>query len=87
MLEVFIISSFVIIIIAGIIILSLANKNKKLQQVAFSTAIQSPELSRIVRSMDTAGKTDVQIIKYIREETGLGLVSAKNLLEEIKTGD
>lgn len=85
--EGFIISSFIIIIIAGIIILGLANKNKKLQQATYSSAIQNPELSSTVRSMDTAGKNDVQIIKYIREETGLGLVSAKDLFEEIKTGD
>ncbi|MGO1923821.1 MAG: ribosomal protein L7/L12 [Jeotgalicoccus sp.] len=83
----FIISSFIIIIIAGIIILGLSNSNKKLQQAAFRKAIQNPDLSSTVRSMDAAGKTDVQIIKYIREETGLGLVYAKNLLEEIETGD
>lgn len=85
--EGFIISSFIIIIIAGIIILGLTNRNKKLQQAAFREATQNPEVSNTVRSMNTAGKTDVQIIKYIREETGLGLVYAKNLLEEIKTGD
>lgn len=85
--EGFIISSFIIIIIAGIIILGLTNRNKKLQQAAFRETTQNPELSNTVRSMNTAGKTDVQIIKYIREETGLGLVYAKNLLEEIKTGD
>lgn len=85
--EGFIISSFIIIITAGIIILGLTNRNKKLQQAAFREAIQNPELSNTVRSMNTAGKTDVQIIKYIREETCLGLVYAKNLLEEIKIGD
>lgn len=85
--EGFTISSFIIIIIAAVIILGLSRQNKKLQQSAFKAALQNSELYRDIRSMISSNKMDVQIIKYIREETGLGLVHSKNLLEEIKVGE
>nr|WP_227994997.1 ribosomal protein L7/L12 [Oceanobacillus sp. CFH 90083] len=67
-----------IIVIAVIYLLSLRNRNKdKLEK-----ELRTPEeiLPEVQQKLE-AGENKIKLIKYVREETGLGLVEAKDLVE------
>lgn len=76
--------TFIITMAAAIIFLTLTIKNKKLQHTAYKEAIQNTDLHNTIKSMISSNKKDVHIVKYVRNQTGLGLVNAKNLVDEIK---
>jgi ribosomal protein L7/L12 len=55
----------------------------ELQKTALQN-INSSELSLTVTDMIHSGKGETEIIKYVREKTGLGLVEAKNFVDHLK---
>jgi ribosomal protein L7/L12 len=60
------------------------NKNKKLQLTAYKGANNNTGLKSTIENMINAENSDTKIVKYIRKQTGLSLVEAKKLVEEIK---
>lgn len=76
--------SLIIIICAVIIIGVLLNKNNRLQLATYKKADNNAELKLTIKDMITSGKSDAKLIKYVREQTGLSLVKAKNLVEQTK---
>jgi ribosomal protein L7/L12 len=60
------------------------NKNKKLQLAAYKGANNNTELKSTIENMINSGNSDTKIVKYVREQTGLSLVEAKKLVEEMK---
>ncbi|PIC76159.1 hypothetical protein CSV74_12890 [Sporosarcina sp. P19] len=75
--------SLLIITLCAVIVISvLLSKNKKLSQTKFSTI--NPELTLEVQNMIKSNTSNTKIIKHVREKTGLGLVEAKEYVDNIK---
>nr|WP_052401066.1 ribosomal protein L7/L12 [Oceanobacillus jeddahense] len=75
----------VIIVLALIYLLSLRNRNKHAQE---QNHRPPEEVIPEVQQRLEAGENKIKLIKYVREETGLGLEDAKDLVEgnyKIKT--
>ncbi|MFC0524662.1 ribosomal protein L7/L12 [Pontibacillus salicampi] len=74
-------ASFIIIITLVIYIFVLHNRIAKLQQ---STKTDSIDISSEVHAMINDGKKETEIVKLVREKTGLGLVEAKQYVDKVK---
>ncbi|WP_313237301.1 ribosomal protein L7/L12 [Sporosarcina ureae] len=75
--------SLLIITLCAVIIISvLLSKIKKSSQTKLSTI--NPELTLEVQNMIKSNTSNTKIIKHVREKTGLGLVEAKEYVDNIK---
>lgn len=72
----------IITLCAVIIISVLLSKNKKLSQTKLAT--NNSELILEVQNMIKSNTSNTKIIKRVREKTGLGLVEAKEYVDNIK---
>lgn len=72
----------IITICAVVIIAVLLNKNKKLNQTKLAT--DNTELISEIQKMTKSNTNNTEVIRFVRQKTGLGLVEAKKYVENIK---
>ncbi|WP_315907169.1 hypothetical protein [Priestia koreensis] len=77
-----------IIIVALIVyIATLRNRIKDLEQRQLQqmTLEQQSILRTQIQTMLQGGKTIPEVVKFVREETGFGLVAAKHYVDQVQT--
>ncbi|WP_211656054.1 ribosomal protein L7/L12 [Planococcus alpniumensis] len=75
-------ASFIITLCAVIIIGVLLNKNKQLNQTKMIAT--NTDLTSEVKFMINSDENYTKIVKKVREKTGLGLVEAKQYVDNVK---
>lgn len=77
------VTSLLIIISLVITVFNLQGKVKKLEEQQFQQFIKDKDLERQILDMNKNGNSTVEIIKFVRNKTNLGLVHAKKYVDNV----
>lgn len=66
-----------------VILLYLSNRNLRKTLTKSFAKVDSSDLEMQIRNMIQSGEKETEIIKYIRKDTGLGLIEAKQFFDSV----